>query len=50
MTLKEALDYEIRSSWIVPWISIGWIQEILAWYYVRKAKRKYSRYLLTNRI
>lgn len=44
ITLKQALDYEIRGHWLASWIWFDWGQELLSRYFVRKVTRKYKRY------
>lgn len=39
------LEYEIRSNLWTPWISWGWLQHIIAWYFAKKTRRKYKRYV-----
>lgn len=41
--LKELLEYEVASSWLVPIIPWDWAQELLSEYYVRRVLRKYRR-------
>lgn len=45
ISLKDALHYEIKSSWIVPLVSSQWLQNVLGKYYARRVKRKYKRYI-----
>jgi hypothetical protein len=42
--LMKFLEYEIRSSRVVPFISWEWLQNIAANYYANKAIKKYKRY------
>lgn len=44
INLQQALDFEIRSSVIVPWIFWDWGQQFMARYYARKVQRQYARY------
>jgi len=45
ITIKQALDYEIRGGGIAKWISWGWLQKKISIYYANKTTRKYGRYL-----
>lgn len=45
LTKEQALDYEVASSLIAPWIWFGWGQELLSSYYAWKAARKHRRYM-----
>jgi hypothetical protein len=42
MTPEELIKYELPS--FAEFISIGWMQTILGWYYGRKVRRKIRRY------
>lgn len=42
--LKELLEYEVAGSWLVPWVSWSWAQEILSEYYALRVTRKYRRW------
>lgn len=44
LTLQEILDYEIRGSIIAQFVGVGWLQDIIAKHYAKKAVRKYKRY------
>tara|TARA_R110002033_G_scaffold60171_1_gene110189 strand:+ start:4899 stop:5153 length:255 start_codon:yes stop_codon:yes gene_type:complete len=46
-SLRDCLDYEIRSSWWASWIFFEWGQEISGAYFAWKTKRKYNRYIKT---
>lgn len=43
METKELIKYELP-NW-VEFISIGWMQDIIAYYYGKKVNRKWHRYL-----
>lgn len=43
MNFKEILIYEINSSRWAPFISSNWGQKVAAWWFFRKASRKYDR-------
>lgn len=45
ITLKEALDYEIKANPVFSFISWNWLQNIAVQYLVWKVKRKYKTYL-----
>lgn len=40
----KILEYEINSSLIAPWISWGWMQDLIAKYFAWKVNKKYQRY------
>lgn len=42
--LKELILYEL--PFFAEYISIGFIQNIIAWYIAKKVQRKYNKYLL----
>lgn len=46
MNQLEALDYEVRSSWLAPLVSWGWAQALLGRYYARRVRRKWARYVV----
>ena len=48
ISLRDALAYEIASSWWAPLVSWGWAQNLAGIYYARKASRKHGR--ITRRI
>lgn len=45
ITLRQALDYEIRSSWWALFISGAFGQHLAGKYFSNKVSRKYKRYL-----
>ena len=48
ITMKQALRYEIESTWWVGLISYSWLQEIVSRYFAWKVKKKYKRYLFNS--
>lgn len=44
MTLREALDYEVRSSWWAHRISWGWAQALSSRWFAFKVGQKWFRY------
>lgn len=44
LTTKQALDYEIRSSWWASWIWWSWGQELAGSYFAWKTAKKMARY------
>lgn len=44
MTQKEALEYEVHSSWWAGWISNTYITDLTIKYFAWKVSRKYKRY------
>lgn len=44
LTIVDAVNYETRASWWAEWISIEWMQEVAARWFVWKVRRKYRRY------
>lgn len=44
LTIQECIKYESFSNPLVPYISFGWGQALMARYLVWKTKRKYKRY------
>ena len=44
-SMRNCLDYEVRSSWWAGWISLSWFQELAALYYAAKVNRKYARFV-----
>lgn len=50
ITLKDALDYEIRASaWWTSFVFWDWGQNCAASYFLWKAKRKFARYQFWTR-
>lgn len=47
LALEQIVEYELRAAPWVGWVSIGWMQEVVAWYFIRKAKRKYASYIVS---
>lgn len=45
ITLRQALDYEIRSSWWASFISGAFGQHLAGKYFSNKVSRKHRRYL-----
>jgi hypothetical protein len=45
ITIRDALDYEIRSSWWACWISNDILQTVSGKYFAWKVNRKYMRYV-----
>jgi hypothetical protein len=43
ISLRDALAYEVASSWWAPMVSWSWAQNLAAKYYTRKAMRKWGR-------
>jgi len=43
--IEVFVDYEVRASWWVQWVSWAWLQHLAARYFAWKVKRKYRRYL-----
>jgi hypothetical protein len=44
ISIEEALDYEIRSSWwacLLPW---DWMHRLAARYFYKRVKRRHARY------
>ena len=50
MTLKDVIDYEVYASWWACWVWWGWGQSLAAWWYRRKARRKYRRFTGNRRM
>jgi hypothetical protein len=44
LSLNQALEYEIRGSWLPQWISFKWGQTLISNFYARKVKRRHNRY------
>lgn len=44
ISMREALDYEIRSSWWASWISWNWGRKLAGKYFAWKIKTGYNRY------
>ena len=44
IAIDEAIDYEVRSSWWASLVGVGWMQDLAAAYFARKARRKWARY------
>lgn len=44
MTPEELIKYELPN--IAEFVSINWLQNIIAWYYGKKVSRKWERYKL----
>jgi hypothetical protein len=44
ITIHQAVEYELCSSWWASWISNPSLQELSALYFVWKAKRKFRIY------
>ncbi len=44
MTLREILDYEVASSWWAPFVGLAGFRDLAAWYFAKKAQRKYKRW------
>lgn len=42
MKPEELIKYELPT--IAEFVSIGWLQNIIAWYYAKKINRKWARY------
>jgi len=49
MTLRDALEYEIRGSWWAELIWFEWGQALSASYFAWKVRRKFSRYEASKR-
>lgn len=47
ISLLDALEYEIKSSWWAKYISNNQLQELTASYFGWKTKRKFWRYQMT---
>lgn len=47
-SMRDFLDYEIRSSWWASSISWNWAQDLAGRYFAWKVKRKYSRYVISK--
>lgn len=47
LTIKQCLDYEVRSHWLVTWIWFDWGQNLMGRYIAWKVLRKYKRYTWT---
>jgi len=47
-SLHDFLEYEVRSSWWVSWISWDWLQELSGRYFAWKTRRKYERYKMSK--
>ncbi len=45
ISVQEALTYEIANHWLTPYLSIGWMQDLMAKYMVKKAQRKIYKYI-----
>lgn len=45
LTMKQILEYECHSNWLVGWISFDWGQKLMGWVIARRVSRKYNRYL-----
>ena len=45
MTIRDFLDYEIRSSWWASFIWWNWGRNLAGMWFAWKTKRKYSRYI-----
>ena len=42
--IKQILDYELHSSWWAPWISFGYLQQVVATYFAWKVRSKFAQY------
>ncbi len=48
ISAKDALDYEVRSSWWASFVCWDWLASLAATYFVWKVGRKYGRYELSK--
>jgi hypothetical protein len=48
LSIKDFLDYEVKSNWLASWIGFSWGQELLGRYFAWKTLRKYHRYTLSK--
>lgn len=44
LTIKQCLDYEVRTHWLASWIWFEWGQRLMGSYIAGKVSRKYKRY------
>jgi len=49
ITIIQALEYEVRSSWWAKHISRTPLQRLVSWYFARKVNRKMARYRESER-
>jgi hypothetical protein len=45
ITLAQAIDYEIASSWWAGYIPWRWLQDRVALWFAHRARRKFMRYI-----
>jgi hypothetical protein len=45
LSVKEILDYEVRSHWLASRIGFSWGQDLIARHLANKVRRKHRRYL-----
>ena len=50
LTIRDVMDYEVKSSLWAGHVSHPWFQALAAWYYGRKVRRKYGRYRRVERM
>ena len=46
LSMREVLDYEIRSHWLANWIGYEWVQSLMIKYFTWRVRRKYNRYIV----
>lgn len=49
ITHREAVDYEVRSSWWTPYVGWEWAQTLAARWYAWKVNRKMGRIIESER-
>ena len=47
ISIREALEYEIKGSWWASWVGNKYLQVLVSKYFAWKVKRKYNRFLLS---
>ena len=45
LNIQDLLTYEIANSWKYQWVSINWVQDLLAQRMAKKVQRKYRRFV-----
>lgn len=49
LSLRDLLEYEVKSSWWSSWLSSKVMQEAAARYFAWKVNRKYARFLAATK-
>lgn len=47
LTVKEILEYEVRSNKLISRVSNKYLQSIFGWWIGRRVKRKYGNYVIS---